>query len=90
MIKVIDFWAEWCGPCKVFAPIFESAKDHYKENSSISFEKIDVDADPTSSQKHSVRGIPTVIIFKDDIEIARKTGLLTLPKFIEFIENNIH
>ena len=90
MYKVIDFWAEWCGPCKAFAPIFESTKDRYAENDSIQFEKLNIDEDPDSAAKHSVRGIPTVIIFKDGVEVARKAGLMPQAKFVEFIENSIH
>jgi thioredoxin 1 len=60
---LIDFWAEWCGPCQMLGPVLEKVAEEYKEK--INFAKVNVDSAPVTSQKYQVSQIPTVILFKD-------------------------
>lgn len=76
MIKLLDFYADWCGPCKIMAPIFEQAEKDYKGK--IEFQKIDVEANEQLAGQYDVRSIPTFVLLKDDKEIDRKMG--AMPK----------
>lgn len=60
---VIDFWAEWCGPCRMLSPVIEELAEEYKDKVLIA--KIDVDANPTTASKYGIRNIPTVLFIKD-------------------------
>lgn len=70
---VVDFWAEWCGPCKMIAPIFEELS---KEMKGITFAKLNVDEDGEIAAEAGVRGIPTMILYKDGEEVSRIVGFL--------------
>jgi len=73
---IVDFWAEWCGPCKMLGPIFEElSKD--KDLKHIKFAKLNVDEAGDIAAEHSVRGIPTMVLFKDGEEIHRIVGFTT-------------
>lgn len=68
---LVDFWAEWCGPCKQIMPVIEQISG---ELSNVSIRKVNIDQNPESPQKYGVRGIPTFIIFKDGKPVASKSG----------------
>lgn len=68
---VIDFWAEWCGPCKMLGPIFEELS---KEIKTVNFAKVNVDESAEIASEYSVRSMPTLVIFKNGEEIARIVG----------------
>jgi thioredoxin 1 len=69
---LVDFWAEWCGPCKMAAPVLDELSESYKEK--VQVMKLNVDENPTISQKYGVMSIPTTILFKDGKELGRQVG----------------
>lgn len=84
---LVDFWAEWCGPCKSIAPILEEIAKEYEGKLKIF--KLNIDLYPEIPIKFNVRGIPTLILFKNGVVIEQKVGSLTKNQLILFINNNI-
>lgn len=80
---LIDFWAEWCGPCRMLAPLLEEIASEYQNK--VKFGKINVDNNRELAQKYGVRGIPTLIIFKNGKTEATKVGSLSKSQLKEFI-----
>ena len=78
---VIDFFAEWCGPCKMFGPVFEEVSSEQKMN----FVKLNVDNYSDIARQYGVMSIPTVILFKDGKEIKRNTGFMSKDDFVNFL-----
>ena len=82
-ITIVDFWAPWCGPCKMFGPIFESAKE---EHNNIKFCKFNVDEDDKNITKElGIMSIPTIIVFNDGKEIKRNIGFMNEDDFNNFL-----
>lgn len=81
-VAVVDFYATWCGPCKMFAPIFEEVSNDYDFN----FIKIDVDNYQDIAREYGVMSIPTIILFKDGKEVKRNTGFMSKEDFINFLK----
>ena len=84
---LVDFWAQWCGPCKAIAPILEDLAQHYGDK--VKIMKLDVDSNPATPPKFGVRGIPTLILFKDGQVIATQVGLLNKTALVSFIDGHI-
>ncbi|MBU2884452.1 thioredoxin TrxA [Gilvimarinus agarilyticus] len=82
---LVDFWAAWCGPCKMIAPVLDELVDQYAGK--IKIAKMDVDANKETPAKFGIRGIPTLIIFKGGSVESTKVGALSRPQLVEFIES---
>ena len=78
---LLDFWAPWCGPCRMLAPILEEAEKELEGKVTVC--KLDVDACPIAASKFSVMTIPTLVLFKDGKEVSREIGLMPKQKIIE-------
>jgi len=84
---LVDFWATWCGPCKMIAPVLEDLAEEYAGKLKIC--KLDVDANPITAPKYNVKGIPTLIIFKNGNAEAKKVGAMSKSQLAAFIESTI-
>jgi thioredoxin 2 len=71
---LVDFWADWCGPCKMMAPVFQQVAGELA--SQVRFAKVDTEAHPQVSMRHHIRGIPTLILFRNGAEVARTSGAM--------------
>ena len=84
---IVDFWAEWCGPCKQVAPILEEISNEMKDQVIIA--KHNIDEQPNQPTKWGIRGIPTMLLFKDNELKATKVGATTKSNIISWIKENI-
>ncbi len=84
---LVDFWAAWCGPCKMIAPVLDELAKEY--DGQIKICKMDVDANKETPTKFNIRGIPTLMIFKDGNAEGTKVGALSKPQLKEFIESGL-
>ncbi len=84
---LVDYWAEWCGPCKMIAPILDEVSGDYTDRLRIA--KLNIDENPASAAKFGIRGIPTLMIFKDGDVAATKVGALSKSQMTAFIDGTI-
>lgn len=84
---LIDYWAEWCGPCKVIAPVLEEIAGEY--DGKVKICKLDIDANEETPPKYGIRGIPTLMLFKDGNVEATKVGALSKSQLTAFLDSNI-
>ncbi|MFQ3238141.1 MAG: thioredoxin 1 [Olleya marilimosa] len=80
---LVDFFAEWCGPCKTMSPILKDVKDNLKDR--VSIIKIDVDKNQELASKYQVRGVPTLLLFKNGKQVWRQSGVLQKNELIDVI-----
>lgn len=84
---LVDYWAEWCGPCKVIAPVLEEIAGEYEGKMKIC--KLDIDANEETPPKYGIRGIPTLMLFKGGSVEATKVGALSKSQLTAFLDSNI-
>jgi len=84
---LVDYWADWCGPCKMIAPILDEIAEEYKDK--IKIAKLNIDENPGTPPKYGIRGIPTLMLFKNGEVEATKVGMLNKTQLSAFIDQNI-
>jgi thioredoxin 1 len=84
---LLDFWAEWCGPCKMIAPILDEIAEEYKGRVKIA--KINIDENPQTPPRFNIRGIPTLILFKNGTVEAQKVGAVSKSQLAAFLDSNL-
>ncbi|MBI4057836.1 thioredoxin [Candidatus Microgenomates bacterium] len=84
---LVDFWASWCGPCKVAEPVLEELSEEYKDKAIIA--KVNVDENPNQTQKYSIMSIPTTVLFKGGKEVGRQVGFAGKKAFEDLIKKGV-
>ena len=84
---LVDYWAEWCGPCKMIAPILSEVAGEYADRIKVC--KLDIDANQATPPKYGIRGIPTLMLFKNGEVEATKVGALSKSQLTAFLDSNI-
>ncbi len=84
---LVDYWAEWCGPCKMIAPVLEDVAKQYAGRLTVA--KLDIDANPAITSQFGIRGIPTLILFKGGKPHAQKVGALSKSQLAAFVDSNL-
>ena len=84
---LVDYWAEWCGPCKTIAPVLDEIADEYDGRLTIA--KLNIDDNPNTPPRYGIRGIPTLMLFKDGEVAATKVGSVSKTQLTEFVYQNI-
>ncbi|MCB5184961.1 thioredoxin TrxA [Methylobacillus gramineus] len=84
---LVDYWAEWCGPCKMIAPVLDEVAQHYAGRLIVA--KLNIDENPETAPQYGIRGIPTLMLFKNGSVHATKVGALSQSQLEAFIDSNI-
>jgi len=84
---LVDYWADWCGPCKMIAPILDEIAEEYKDKVKIA--KLNIDENPGTPPKYGIRGIPTLMLFKGGNVEATKVGAVSKSQLTAFIDSNV-
>ena len=86
-LAMVDFWASWCGPCKMLSPLVEALAEQYDGKALVA--KVNVDEEPDLAARFGVMSIPTVVFLKNGREFARKVGVMPPEAFISVLDNNL-
>ena len=86
-LVLVDFWAEWCGPCKMIAPLLNDVAEEYAGQVTVG--KLNIDQNDGTPPKYGIRGIPTLLLFKDGAVIDTKVGALSKTQLKEFLDNQL-
>ncbi|MFZ4701552.1 MAG: thioredoxin TrxA [Candidatus Methylumidiphilus sp.] len=86
---LVDYWAEWCGPCKMIAPFLEGIAKEEAYEGKLTIAKLNIDDNPATPQRYGVRGIPTLMLFRDGEQLATKVGALSKSQLMAFIDANL-
>lgn len=84
---LVDYWAEWCGPCNLIAPVLDEIADDYIGKLTVA--KLNIEENPNTPKHYGVRGIPTLMLFKDGEVEATKVGMVSKPQLAEFLDSNL-
>ncbi|MEW8029504.1 MAG: thioredoxin TrxA [Candidatus Thiodiazotropha sp.] len=84
---LIDYWAEWCGPCKMIAPVLDDIANEY--DGKLKVVKLNIDENPNTPPRYGIRGIPTLMLFKDGEVEATKVGAVSKSQLVAFIDSNL-
>ena len=84
---LLDFWAEWCGPCKMIAPVLDAIAEEYMGR--LRVVKLNIDENPQTPPKYNIRGIPTLLLFRDGAVAAQQVGAVSKSQLQSFIESNV-
>ncbi len=84
---LVDYWADWCGPCKMIAPVLDEIADEYEGK--IRIAKLNIDENPNTPPRYGIRGIPTLMLFKDGEVEATKVGAVSKSQLTAFIDSNL-
>lgn len=89
MLKVIDFWAPWCGPCKVLGPVIDRISEKYEGDETVTVEKVNVDDNMELAKQFEVRSIPTVVFLKDGEVVNKFVGTKTETEILKMINESL-
>ncbi|GAB3680887.1 thioredoxin TrxA [Salinisphaera aquimarina] len=84
---LVDYWAEWCGPCKMIAPVLDEIADEYDGRLTVA--KLNIDDNPNTPPRYGIRGIPTLMLFKDGEVAGTKVGSVSKTQLAEFVDQHI-
>ncbi|MES1926363.1 thioredoxin TrxA [Salinisphaera sp. T31B1] len=84
---LVDYWAEWCGPCKMIAPVLDEIADEYEGKLTVA--KLNIDDNPNTPPRYGIRGIPTLMLFKDGEVAGTKVGSVSKTQLAEFVDQHI-
>lgn len=84
---LLDFWAEWCGPCKMIAPLLDTIAEDYKDK--LTVVKLNIDENPQTPPKYNVRGIPTLLLFRDGSVTAQQVGAVSRAQLESFLDSHL-
>src|SRR5881396_496632 len=85
---LLDFWAEWCGPCKMIAPILDTIATQYKDK--LRVVKLNIDENPKTPPKYNIRGIPTLLLFRNGTVAAQQVGAVSKAQLESFLETHLN